>query len=311
MPKIACLAGGVGAARFLQGLIKIIPSKDITVIINTGDDIELHGLYISPDIDIVTYTLAGIVNEERGWGIHNDSFNCLENLNRLGHNTWFNLGDRDLATHISRTTLRREGHRLSEITARHSKLLGVEASLIPMTDDPFTTHILTDQGLIHFQEYLVQRGASDPVLGVEFIGSAKSKPALGVLEALTGAEGIIVCPSNPIVSIGTILSVPGIRDALKETQAKVTAVSPIIGGSPVKGPADKIMSGLGLEVSCHSVAKLYRDFLDSYVIDDVDKLQSERIRGLGVNVTVTNTIMRTLDDKVRLAKTTLESIELV
>src|SRR4030043_1109792 len=152
MPKIACLAGGVGAARFLQGLIKIIPSKDITVIINTGDDIELHGLYISPDIDIVTYTLAGIVNEERGWGIHNDSFNCLENLNRLGHNTWFNLGDRDLATHISRTTLRREGHRLSEITAGHSKLLGVEASLIPMTDDPFTTHILPDQGLIHFKE---------------------------------------------------------------------------------------------------------------------------------------------------------------
>jgi LPPG:FO 2-phospho-L-lactate transferase len=311
MPKITCLAGGVGAARFLQGLVKVIPPKNVSVIINTGDDIELYGLHISPDIDIVTYTLAGIVDEGRGWGIRNDTFNCLENLRRLGFETWFNLGDRDLATHLSRTNKMKAGIRLSQITEIHARQLGVEASLIPMTDDLFTTNIKTKQETIHFQEYLVHRGASDAVSGVEFIGAEESKPSPGVIEVINEADGIVICPSNPIVSIGTILNVPGIRETLRMTRAKITAISPIIGGSTVKGPADKIMAGLGLEVSCYSVAKLYSDFIDSFVIDQVDSHQKDGICRLGANVLVTNTIMKTLDDKVSLAETTLKSIQLV
>jgi LPPG:FO 2-phospho-L-lactate transferase len=311
MPKITCLAGGVGAARLLQGLVKVVPPKNITIIINTGDDFELHGLKISPDVDIVTYTLAGIVNEKTGWGINNDSFHCLEALGKLGIEKWFNLGDADLATHISRTKHLAEGYRLSEITAMHAKSLRIEAKLIPMTDDPFATYIVTPNGLIHFEEYLVHRGASDPVNGVKYVGAENSKPALGVIDSIREADHIIVCPSNPIVSIGTILSVPGVRDALRETEAKITAVSPIVGGAPVKGPADKIMLGLGLEVSAYAVAMLYQDFLDSFVIDNMDQKYVEAVKGLGINILVTNTIMGSLEDKIRLAETTLRSLELV
>jgi len=311
MPRITCLAGGVGAARFLQGLHNVVPHRDVTVIINTGDDIELHGLHISPDVDIVTYTLAGIVNEETGWGIKNDTFHCLKALGKLGYESWFNLGDIDLATHISRTRYMDEGLKLSEITNIHAKHFGVEEVLIPMTDDPFATHILIDDGLIHFEEYLVKRDARDMVRGVEFKGAKDSKPASGVIEAITSADGVILCPSNPIVSIGTILSVPGIRQALRDTAAKIAAISPIIGGSPVKGPADKIMSGLGLEVSSLSVAKLYADFLDSFIIEQVDMPQADEINKLGIKVVATKTIMRSLEDKVRLAEDTLRSIDLV
>lgn len=311
MPKITCLAGGVGAARFLQGLTKVIPPKDITVIINTGDDIELYGLHISPDVDIVTYTLAGIENDETGWGIRGDSFHCLEALGKLGHETWFNLGDFDMATHISRTKLLEEGHTLSEITARHAKSLSIEVKLIPMTDDHFTTKIVTEGGPLHFQEYLVKRRASDPVKGVKFEGAETSRPAPGVINALMEADCVVVCPSNPIVSVGTILSVPGVRDTLCETGAKVTAISPIVGGAPVRGPADKIMMGLGLDVSAHAVAELYRGFLDSFVIDSRDQNHAEAIRRLDMKVVVTNTIMGTLEDKVRLAETTLRSVDLV
>ena len=308
MPKITCLAGGVGAARLLQGLIKIVTAKDLTVIVNTGDDFQQHGLRLSPDVDIITYTLAGIVNEQTGWGIRNDTFHCLNALGRLGHETWFNLGDADLATHLSRTRLLGEGHTLSEVTSLHAVALGVSVKVIPMTNDPFATHIAVDEGLIHFEEYLVHRGASDAVRGVKYVGAEESKPAPGVIESLTEADYVIVCPSNPIVSIGTILSVPGVREALRKTDAKVVAVSPIVGGAPVKGPADKIMSGLGLEVSTRAVAELYMDFLDSFIIDKRDENQAEIIRQLGVNVVVTNTIMGTLDDKIALAETTLRSL---
>jgi len=308
MPKITCLAGGVGAARLLQGLIKIVTAKDLTVIVNTGDDFQQHGLRLSPDVDIITYTLAGIVNEQTGWGIRNDTFHCLNALGRLGHETWFNLGDADLATHLSRTELLGEGHTLSEVTSLHAVALGVSVKVIPMTNDPFATHIVVDEGLIHFEEYLVHRGASDAVRGVKYVGAEESKPAPGVIESLTEADYVIVCPSNPIVSIGTILSVPGVREALRKTDAKVVAVSPIVGGAPVKGPADKIMAGLGLEVSTRAVAELYMDFLDSFIIDKRDENQAETIRQLGVNVVVTNTIMGTLDDKIALAKTALRSL---
>jgi len=307
--RIVCLAGGVGAARFLQGLVRVFPEEKITVIVNTGDDIELHGLHISPDIDIVTYTLAGVVDEERGWGLRGDTFRCLEMLRRYGHESWFNLGDGDLATHVSRTRLLREGLSLSEVTERHRRALGVKPKILPMTDDRFETRIETDLGTMHFQEYLVKRGASDPVKGISFEGASSAKPAAGVLDSMMTSDSVIICPSNPIVSIGTILSVRGVRDALRETNARVAAVSPIVGGAPIKGPADKLMRGLGLEVSSYSVANLYRDFLDIFIIDDMDVAEKGKIEDLGMEVIMTNTILRTPLDKVNLARSVLDAIE--
>jgi LPPG:FO 2-phospho-L-lactate transferase len=304
---ITALAGGVGAARFLTGLVKLVDEKDVSIIVNTGDDIELFGLHISPDVDIVTYTLAGIVDEEKGWGIKGDTFHCLEALRKFNSEVWFNLGDKDLATHILRTNLLKHGSKLSEVTAQVSRLLGLEATILPMTDDKFETRVLIAEGSVHFEEYFVKREAKDDVLGVEFLGADRAKPAAGVLEAIKEAELVIICPSNPIVSIGTILSVNGVRDALKHTDAKKVAVSPIIAGAPVKGPADKLLRGLGFEVSAYSVAKLYSDFLDTFVLDAADSVERAKIEALGVEVKVTNTLMKNLQDKVKLARTVLEN----
>ena len=308
---ITALAGGVGAARFLQGLIKIVPQKEVTVIVNTGDDIQLYGLHISPDLDIIMYTLAGIVNTETGWGIQGDTFHCLETLQRYGYETWFKLGDGDLATHIHRTYLLEGGLSLSEATHRLCRSLGLEMKILPMTNDRFETKILTDKGVMHFQEYLVKRGARDKVIDVTFEGAEKAEPAREVIDSILSAEAIILCPSNPIVSIGTILSIKNVRKALRETRAKVVAISPIVGGAPIKGPADKLMQGLGLEVSAYSVAHLYRDFLDIFIIDHMDQAERERIEELGLRVIVTNTIMKSLRDKVRLAKVTLGSLNYI
>jgi LPPG:FO 2-phospho-L-lactate transferase len=302
---ITALAGGVGAARFLQGLVKLVPEENLTIIVNTGDDIELYGLHISPDIDIVMYTLSGIVDEEKGWGVKDDTFHCLETLQKYGSETWFKLGDRDLATHIHRTCLIRKGYKLSEVTAKLCQAFGLKVRLIPMTDEKFATFIVTDKGKMHFQEYLVKRGAQDKVINVEFEGAEKAKPAPGVVDSILNSEAIIICPSNPIVSIGTILSVKGVRKALRETKAEIIAISPIVGGSPIKGPADKLMSGLGLEVSAYGVAAFYKDFLDAFVIDNIDSAQKPRIEALGLKVAVTNTIMKTLQDKVELARVVL------
>ena len=302
---ITALAGGVGAARFLQGLVKLVPEENLTIIVNTGDDIELYGLHISPDIDIVMYTLSGIVDEEKGWGVKDDTFHCLETLQKYGSETWFKLGDRDLATHIHRTCLLRKGYKLSEVTAKLCQAFGLKVRLIPMTDEKFATFIVTDKGKMHFQEYLVKRGAQDKVINVEFEGAEKAKPAPGVVDSILNSEAIIICPSNPIVSIGTILSVKGVRKALRETKAEIIAISPIVGGSPIKGPADKLMSGLGLEVSAYGVAAFYKDFLDAFVIDNIDSAQKPRIEALGLKVAVTNTIMKTLEDKVELARVVL------
>ncbi|HLE74463.1 MAG TPA: 2-phospho-L-lactate transferase CofD family protein, partial [Candidatus Bathyarchaeia archaeon] len=200
---ITALAGGVGAARFLTGLVKLVNEKDLSIIVNTGDDIELFGLHISPDIDIVTYTLAGIVDEEKGWGIRGDTFQCLDAFRRLNQEVWFNIGDRDLATHIFRTNLLKKGRKLSEVTAEVTRMLGLNVRVLPMTDDKFETRIVTRDGTVHFQEYLVKRGAKDEVLGVEFLGADNAKPAAGVIDSVVNAEIVIVCPSNPIVSIGT------------------------------------------------------------------------------------------------------------
>jgi LPPG:FO 2-phospho-L-lactate transferase len=304
---ITALAGGVGAARFLTGLVKLVNEKDLSIIVNTGDDIEMFGLHISPDIDIVAYTLAGIVDENKGWGIRGDTFHCLEALRRFNREVWFNLGDKDLATHILRTNLLKKGLRLSEVTAQISRALGLNVAILPMTDDKFETRIITEMGSVHFQEYLVKRGAKDEVLGVEFLGADNANPAPGVIESIREAKLVIICPSNPIVSIGTILAVKGVRDALRHTDAKRVAISPIIAGAPVKGPADKLLRGLGFQVSAYSVAKLYSDFLDTFILDSADAAEKDKIEKLGVEVKVTNTLMKNLETKIALAKTVLES----
>ena len=304
---ITALAGGVGAAKFLQGLIKVHPEKDTTIIVNTGDDIELYGLHISPDLDIVTYTLADIVDEKKGWGVKNDTFHWLDMIQKYGYETWFKIGDKDLATHFYRTQLLKEGYSLTEITRKICRHLSLDMKILPMTDDRFQTRIVTDRGNVHFQEYLIKRGAQDKVLNVVFDGAEKAKPAPRVIDSILNAKLIVICPSNPIVSIGPILSVKNVREALRKAKAKVVAISPIIRGAPLKGPADKLMRGLGLEVSAYSVANLYRDFVDVFIIDNMDSDEEKRIESLGLKVVVTNTIMKTLQDKIELAETAIRS----
>ncbi|MGD6933188.1 MAG: 2-phospho-L-lactate transferase [Candidatus Bathyarchaeia archaeon] len=302
---ITALAGGVGAARFLTGLIQLIKQEDLTVIVNTGDDIDLFGLHISPDIDIVTYTLADIINHERGWGIKGDTFECLNMLKQYGEVEWFNLGDKDFATSILRTKMFKNGATLSQVSAKVSRDLGLKLKILPMTDDKFATHVQVAEGLIHFEEYMVKRAAQDKVLGVQFVGAETAKPAPGVVEAIMDSERIVICPSNPVVSIGTILSISGIREALQKTSAKKVAVSPIVAGAPIKGPADKLLEGLGFEVSAFGVAKMYSGFLDGFVIDTIDAAQKSRIEALGIKVAVTNTVMKDLESKTSLAKVVL------
>jgi LPPG:FO 2-phospho-L-lactate transferase len=304
---IVVLAGGVGAARFLQGLVQVVPQDQITVIGNTGDDREFYGLHVSPDLDIVTYTLSGVVDETRGWGIQNDTYNTMSQLTQYGNEDWFMLGDRDLATHIHRTNLLRQGKTLSEVTDDLRKQFGLGFRLLPMTDQPMATHILTPIGLLHFQEYMVKRRCADEVQDVVYVGAEEARPAPGVLEALKKADTILLAPSNPIVSIGSILAVPGIHDALHEASAMIVAVSPIVAGAPIKGPADKLMSGLGMEVSAVGVARCYRDFLDIMVIDQQDSHLVREIEDLGIPTVTTNTIMRDRENKVALARTVLEA----
>ncbi|HLZ61719.1 MAG TPA: 2-phospho-L-lactate transferase [Ktedonosporobacter sp.] len=304
---IVVLAGGVGAARFLQGVIQLVPQNDLTVIVNTGDDRDFYGLHVSPDSDIVTYTLAGVVDEKQGWGISNDTYNTMPQLTHYGNEDWFQLGDRDLATHIHRTNLLRQGKTLSEVIDNLRASFGLELRLLPMSDQPIATHIQTDAGLLHFQEYMVKRHCADEVRGVEFVGAREAKAAPGVLDAIKAAEAILIAPSNPIVSIGSILAVPGIHDALHETSGMIVAVSPIIGGAPIKGPADKLMRGLGIEVSAVGVTRCYRDFLDVMVIDEQDAHLASQIEDLGIPVVVTNTIMRDTAAKAALARSVLHA----
>lgn len=307
--KITCLAGGVGAARFLQGLVKIVPQKNLTIIVNTGDDIELYGLHISPDPDIIMYTLAGIVDEQKGWGMRGDTFSCLNSLKRYDVETWFTIGDKDLATHIYRTTLLKNGATLDHVIQKIAKALGLDATILPMTNGRIIPQIITKSGKAHFEEYLVKNQAEEQVLNVFLEGGEQAEPAPGVLKALDEADGIVVCPSNPIVSIGPILAVKEVRKTLRETNAKIAAISPIVGGATIKGPADKLMRGLGHEVSAYGVASLYRDFLDVFIMDETDKADRHRVEELGIKAVTTNTIMRTLQDKVKLAQVALDTLE--
>jgi LPPG:FO 2-phospho-L-lactate transferase len=306
---ITVLAGGVGAAKFLQGLVEVVDPQDITIISNTGDDIDLHGLHISPDIDIVTYTLAGISHPERGWGIAGDTFHTLEMLGRYGHPTWFNLGDYDLATHIHRTERLRHGWPLSAITDEIRRALGVVPRILPMTDQRTETKIVTDEGVLHFQEYLIKHRMQPSVRGVRYDGIEVAIPAPGVCQALIDADGIIIPPSNPIVSIGTILAVPGVRQALAARRGRVVAVSPIVRGAALKGPADKLLVALGYEASAVGVARYYGRLLDGFVLDTLDGSLQEQVRCLGLEVRVVNTIMSGPAERRALAEAVVQMLE--
>jgi LPPG:FO 2-phospho-L-lactate transferase len=305
---ITVMAGGVGAAKFLQGLVEVVDPHELTIIGNTGDDIELHGLHISPDLDIVTYTLAGLHHIEQGWGIRGDTFHALEMLGRYGHPTWFNLGDHDLATHIHRSARLRHGWPLSAITDEIRQALGVVPRILPMSDQPAPTKIVTDEGMFHFQEYLVQRRAEPVVRGVVYEGIEVTRTAPGVCEAITAADGIILPPSNPIASIGTILAVPGVRQALADRRGRVVAVSPIVQGATLKGPADKLMVALGYESSALGVARYYGTLLDEFVLDTLDQALEESVRRLGLEVRVLNTIMSGQAERYALAKAVVEML---
>lgn len=304
--RITALAGGVGASKLLDGLARAMPAEDLTVIVNTGDDIELFGLYIAPDLDIVTYTLAGAVNPATGWGIEGDTFHCLEAMARYGAERWFNLGDRDLATHIWRTMMLRQGRTLSETADHIRRAHGLACRIIPMTDLHTPTTIVTDEGPLHFQEYLVKRRAAPRVEGIRFENIEAAAPAPGVIEAIHESQAVIICPSNPLISIGPILAVPGIRAALGETAARVVAISPVVGGASLKGPTDRMLADLGMEVSAGQVARLYEDILDLYVLDERDSASRESIEALGIEVVVTNTVMNSAETKLALAQRTLE-----
>jgi len=301
--RIVALAGGVGAARFLRGLAGVVDPRRLFVIVNTGDDAEIHGLRVSPDLDTVTYTLAGLADPVRGWGLDGDTFHCLEALGRLGAETWFQLGDRDLATHLFRTGRLRAGATLSAVTREISVALGVGAAIVPMSDDPVRTRVRTPAGELDFQTYFVKRGTRDRVLGVRFAGVRRARPAPGVLTAIARARAVIVCPSNPIISIGPILAVRGIRDALRRTAAPVVAVSPIVGGRALKGPAARMMRGMGMEASAAGVARLYRDFVDRFVVDRADREPAASIPG----AVVTDTVMSTSARAEALARAALEA----
>jgi len=306
---IVTLAGGVGAARFLEGLIHVVPQERITIIGNVGDDTEFYGLHVSPDLDIVAYTLAGLVDTAKGWGFRSDSFHCQKMLETYGYRTWFNLGDRDLATHLFRTEQLRRGKKLSGVTANIISRLGLDVTLLPSTDDPLQTHVSTATRLMHFQDYMVRYQTKPKVNRVIFKGAQSAKPAPRVLQSLMKADGIIICPSNPIVSIGAILAVKRIRSALKKTEARIVGVSPIVGGKTIKGPADKLMKSLGTEPSAVGVAELYRDFIDTLIIDKVDQKLAPQIRSLGMKTIVSQTLMRTMSDKVHLARVALSEIK--
>ncbi len=304
--KVTALAGGVGASKLLLGLYQVMDPRDLAIIVNTGDDIVLHGLKISPDLDIVTYTLAGIVDSAKGWGIRGETFHALKRLAVYGRANWFNLGDRDLATHIHRTALVAEGKTLSQAAESIRSALGVRSRILPMSDDPVPTFIESSEGPLHFQEYLVKHRAEPVVKGIRFADAESARPALGVLEAIGSADRLIICPSNPLISIGPILAVPGIREELRDHRTKVFAVCAIVGGRSLKGPSDKMLAQLGHEPTALGVAKLYADFTGTFIIDPADKTLAAAISALGMKVCVVPTVMGTLSQKRKLASTLLQ-----
>ena len=316
---IAALAGGVGAARLLGGLVQVVAPPDITVIVNTGDDTILHGLHVSPDLDTVTYSLAGVVNPETGWGQAGESWAAMEALERYGGETWFRLGDRDLATHLYRTQRLRDGASLSTITSEIAASWGIGPHLLPMSDDPVRTRVTlaeADGSLpgtrpqdreVEFQDYFVRRRHAVEVQAVRFEGAEQARPAPGVLEAVETATTVVVCPSNPIVSIGPILAVPGIEDALARRRSDTVAVSPIVAGAALKGPADRLLTELGHEASVVGVARLYAPLASTLVVDEADAVLADRVEREGVRCVVAPTVMSSPEASAALAKVVMSA----
>ena len=302
---IVVLTGGTGGAKFVDGLRRVVPPHDLTIIVNTGDDHPWWGLHVSPDLDSITYVLAGILSSERGWGVRGDTFHCLQAMKELGEPTWFSTGDRDLATHLLRTRLLARGYTLSEVTQIIADRLGVRSRILPMCHMPVETRIGTPAGELSFEEYFVQRKFQDPVTSVRFAGASESEPAPGVIEAIAQAQAVLIAPSNPVTSIGPILAVPGIGDALRQTSANIIAVSPIIGRAAVSGPAASLMAARGLDVSIAGIADTYRSFLDVLIVDDSDSGSAQALAGDRLQVLATNILMRSVEDKTRLARTAL------
>jgi len=296
------LAGGVGAAKFIEGLIKVVPPELLKIIVNTGDDIELFGLNICPDLDIITYTLANLVDKEKGWGFADETFNSLSILKKFYDVGWFNAGDKDLATHIYRTDLFKQGYNKAEITEKICEKLGVRSEIIPMCNEPIETYILTPEGNIHFEEFFIKQRCEPEILDIKFKGISKAKPVKGVLDYINKARKIIICPSNPIVSIGTILQVKGMKEALTKVKEKIYGISPIIEGAAVKGPAVKLMKYKGLDISSFGVAKYYNEFLGHFIIDDKDLKLRSKIEELGITTYCFDTLMINDKKKEALAK---------
>lgn len=304
--NVVALAGGVGGAKLVQGLAAVLPKDQLSAIINTADDFRLYGLYISPDVDTVMYTLAGLVNPATGWGIAGDTRTTLNAIARYGEDPWFTLGDQDFATHILRSHYLHEGGTHTSVTARLAAALGIESALLPMSDDRVETEILTADGWLGFQDYFVARRHDDEVLDVRFKGIEAATPTSEVLEAIASATLIIFCPSNPVVSIGPILALPGIREALIAAEAPIVAVSPIIGGRALKGPADRMLASRGVEVSPLGVAEIYDGVIDGIVIDHADAALETLLAEGGLQVHVCQTIMGDRPDRGRLAQEILD-----
>jgi LPPG:FO 2-phospho-L-lactate transferase len=303
---IVALCGGVGAARFLRGLARAVEPSAITAIVNTGDDRIFYGVHVSPDLDIVTYTLAGRVDARRGYGLEGDSYEMVEALGALGHECWFRLGDRDFANSQHRTLRLREGVGLARVTDELRRRYCVSTRILPMSEDPCATIVeLEGERRVHFEEYLARDGAPDEVTGVDLGEARRARPGPGVLDALRDARAILICPSNPIVSIGPILAMPDVREALRRSPAPVVAVSPIVGGAPVKGPADRLMRGVGVEVSARGVAELYRGWIDALAIDERDADLAADIEALGIRTRVLDTIMGDVAGAQRVAEAAL------
>lgn len=312
--RVAALAGGVGAGKFLRGLVSAVPPEGVTAVVNTGDDLVLSGLHVSPDLDSVVYWLADVADRERGWGRRGESFRALEELRRLGGEAWFALGDLDLATHLRRTEMLAAGATLTEATAAIAGGFGVPCRVLPMTDDPVTTRIeaVDAEGReldLHFQEYWVARGARDRVKAIRYEGAGRARPAPGVLEALAEADVVVVCPSNPVASIAPILAVPGIADALRSARARAVGISPIVGGAPLRGMADRLMPAADLEVTAHGAARAYAGLLGAWVVDRADERLAAAIEeDLGLRVVVADTVMVDDGAAAGLARATLEAV---
>jgi LPPG:FO 2-phospho-L-lactate transferase len=302
---IVVLTGGTGGAKFVEGLRQVASVEHLTFIVNTGDDLEWWGLYVSPDLDSITYALAGLLSRERGWGVKGDTFYCLQAMGELAEPIWFHVGDRDLAIHLVRSRLLAQGKSLTEVTTEICGKLGVQARVLPMSDSRVETRVMTPGGELSFQEYFVQRWYQDPVNSVRFAGASEAAPAAGLVEAIISASAIIIAPSNPVTSIGPILAVPGIRSALRETRATVAAVSPIIGSAAISGPAAVLMAAQGLPASIAGIVQAYGDFLDILIADLRDQNAADKLDRPGLRVHCTNIVMKTAEDRAKLARTVL------